>query len=49
LNDEIKRKKSTNKKNIKKKPAYSGDEIEKNKDHGYNYKIKNKLKSDKKS
>jgi len=37
------------KKIYKKNPTYSSDEIEKNKDYGYNYKIKNKLKSDKKS
>jgi hypothetical protein len=30
------------KKKYKKNPTYSSDEIEKNKDYGYNYKIKNK-------
>jgi hypothetical protein len=37
------------KKILKKNPACSGNEIEKNKDYGYNYKIKNKLKSEKKA
>jgi len=40
LNNEIKRKKSTNKTNIKKNPTYSGDEIKKIKIMGTIIKLK---------